>query len=485
VGAGADIARAAEASTESAPLLSAEIFIVPLEVDRYLVHAPLRRAAFITNAKTVNFLADLEAGVVDWIADPDGSLVEFLRQLQILDAGPETLPLASFGGNPEPTSLTLFLTTACNLRCTYCYAMAGDAPARFMKLDVAKRGIDFVAANAKRKGLSSVEVAYHGGGEPTVNWRTLTGSLDYARERAAALELEVRASMATNGVLDDRKIDWIIDNLEGVSLSFDGVPEAHDAHRVTPSGRGSSGPVMHTIRRFDEAGFPYGLRITVTADQISRLPESVDFICASFKPERIQVEPAYQMGRYEGGASTETEEFIAAFRAAQERAAHYGWEITFSGARVETLTNHFCSATQDGFCLSPDGNVSSCYEAFSEDGTWSNVFFYGAPDANGGYRFNRRRLARLRRQSVEHREYCRGCFARWSCAGDCYHKSLAATGEIEFAGSDRCTIIRELTKDQILARITTSGGLFWHEPRPTEAEVAQLQRGCSCEPCET
>jgi uncharacterized protein len=464
-------------------VLSAEIFTVPLETDRYLVYAPLRRAAVVANASTVNFLADLAGGVLDHPADPDGSLVELLRQLQILDAGPETPPLMSFAGNPEPTSLTLFLTTACNLRCTYCYAMAGDTAPRLMKLDVAKRGIDFVAANVKRKGWPSFEVSYHGGGEPTLNWRTLTGSLDYARKRAAALELEVSGTVATNGVLSDAKIDWIIDNLAGVSVSFDGTPEAHDAHRVTRGGRGSSGRVMHTIRRFDEAGLSYGLRMTVTADQISALPESVEFICASFKPDRIQIEPAYQMGRYEGGASTETEAFIAAFREAQERASHHGREISFSGARAETLTNHFCAATQDGFCLSPDGNVSSCYEAFAEDGTWSNVFFYGSPDANGGYRFNRRRLARLRGQSVEHREYCRGCFARWSCAGDCYHKSLAATGEVEFSGSDRCAIIRELTKDQILARIAASGGLFWYEPRLTEAEMARLQGGCSCEPC--
>jgi uncharacterized protein len=469
---------------DSAPLLSAEIFVVPLEPGRYLVYAPLRRAAFIANAKTVNFLADLRSGILDRLADPDGSLVELLRRLELLDAGREDDPITTFDGDPEPTSLTLFLTTACNLRCTYCYAMAGDTPGRFMKLDVARRGVDFVAGNARRRGSSTFEIAYHGGGEPTVNWRTLTGSLAYARERAAALELEVQASVATNGVLHDRKIDWIIENLDGASVSFDGLPEAHDAHRVTPSGRGSSGRVLHTLRRFEEASYPYGLRMTVTADQIPLLPDSVDFIYASFRPVRVQVEPAYRMGRYEGGASTETEEFITAYRAAQDRAARYGREISFSGARIGTLTNHFCAATQDGFCLSPDGNVSACYEAFSEDGAWSDVFFYGSPDANGGYRFDRRRLARLRRQSVEHREYCRGCFARWTCAGDCYHKSLATTGQIEFGGSDRCTIVRELTKDQILTRIAASGGLFWHEP-PAEGAAALLQGRCSCEPCET
>jgi uncharacterized protein len=40
---------------------------------------------------------------------------------------------------------------------------------------------------------------------------------------------------------------------------------------------------------------------------------------------------------------------------------------------------------------------------------------------------------------------------------------LNVGGRGEFAGSDRCHITRELTKDQILAKIAAAGGLFWHE----------------------
>jgi uncharacterized protein len=449
-----------------APVLSAEVFVIPLDARRYVVYAPLRRAAFIANPKAVNFLADLQVGIYDQTADPNGSLVEFLRRLDIVDAGSEELPITIFGGDPEPTAVTLFLTTACNLRCTYCYAMAGDTPVRVMKLDVAKRGIDFVAENARKKGIPSFEIAYHGGGEPTVNWRTLTGSLDYARERAAENGLSVVATTATNGVLHEKKIDWMINNLDGASVSFDGLPDVHDEHRLTVRGQGSSGQVIHTVRRFDAAGFPYGLRVTVTADQIPRMPDSIEYICSNFSTTRIQVEPAYQIGRYEDAPSAETEDFIAGFRAAQERAHRYGRELYFSAARIGTLTNHFCGITQDSFCLSPDGNVSACYEVFSEDSTWADVFFYGRPGEEGGYRFDLERLDHLRRQAVQHKAYCRGCFAKWTCAGDCHHKSLTVNGNVEFAGSDRCNITRELTKDQILAKIAASGGLFWHEASP-------------------
>jgi uncharacterized protein len=451
----------------STPVLSAEIFTIPLEENKYIVYAPLRRAAFVANAGVVNFLADLKEGRFDQSADPDGSLVEFLRRLEILDASPEQSPITELSGDPEPISVTLFLTTACNLRCTYCYASAGDTPTKYMPLEVAKRGIDFVAANAKKRGESYFEVAYHGGGEPSVNWRVMTESLDYAREKATELGLEVRAGLATNGVMSDAQIEWTMANLESVSVSFDGLPSAHDKHRLTVLGQGSSHLVMRTLRRFDEAGFPYGLRVTVTRDQIPNLPDSVEFICANFHPSRIQVEPSYQLGRWANAPTAETEEFIAAYREAQARARSYGKEIFFSAARLGVLTNHFCGVTQDTFALSPDGNVSACYEVFSEDNVWAKTFFYGRPEAaNGHYKFDLPVLNNLRAQAVQNREFCRGCFAKWSCAGDCYHKALTVNGGAEFQGSDRCHITRELTKDQILEKIAASGGLFWHEPPP-------------------
>lgn len=467
------ISRRGRSGVQPKPVLSAEIFIIPHQAEQYIVYAPLRRAAFVANRKIVNFLADLKEGIFDERVDADGSLTEFLRRLEILDAQPEQTPVTEFKGIPRPTTVTLFLTTACNLRCTYCYASAGDTPTKNMPLEVAKTGIDFVANNASRKNISFFEVLYHGGGEPTVNWRTLTESFRYARQKAEELKLGVRAAAASNGVLKDWQIDWIIENLKSVNISFDGLPAAHDRHRLTVLGQGSSDRVIHTIRRFDRVDFPYGLRVTVTRDQIKNLPDSIEFICLNFQTRQIQVEPAYQLGRWTNAPSAETEEFILAYREAQKRAHDYGREITYSAARLGLLTNHFCGVSQDSFALSPDGNVSSCYEVFSEDNPWADFFFYGKPKKkNGKYRFSLPVLNNLRNLAVENREFCQGCFAKWSCAGDCYNKSLTINGSKEFQGSDRCHITRELTKDQILEKIIESGGLFWHEPPPEDSARA-------------
>jgi len=433
---------------------TSDIFAIPLEDEAYLVYAPLHGVAFAAKKGLVAALSEVVSG-----EGGDESVVALAREAILL--GQPRLPITQKRGSPSPTEVTLFLTTACNLRCTYCYASAGDSPATYMTMDVAKRGIDFVIGNARREGAPFAGVNYHGGGEPSVHWNLMTESLAYARKRAG--DLKVIAAAAGNGVFTDRQIDWMIANLNGgMSLSFDGLPEAHDKHRPTIRGTGSSDRVMHTMSRFTDAGYHYAVRVTVTAEQIPLLPDSIEFILSRFTPMRVQVEPAYQLGRHEGRADAETEEFITAYREAQSRAARFGHELVYSAARVGTLTNHFCGVTQDNFCLSPSGNVSACFEAFSEENPFADVFFYGSPGP-GGYTFDMDALDRLRGLGVEHRPFCNGCFAKWNCAGDCYHKSLATNGRGEFAGSQRCHITRELVKDQLLTRIAESGGLIWRD----------------------
>jgi hypothetical protein len=62
------------------PTLTSEIFVIPLEDKKYLIYAPLRRAAFVGNAATVNFLADLKSGHYSAASDPCGAVAAALQQ---------------------------------------------------------------------------------------------------------------------------------------------------------------------------------------------------------------------------------------------------------------------------------------------------------------------------------------------------------------------------------------------------------------------
>ena len=446
-----------------------ELFVLPLNESEYLVYAPLRGAALIANAALVRFLQSPNAG--EGTSDISAEVLAWLRKAGIVGGAAERAPATRLTGPPRPRVVTLLLTSACNLRCAYCYAASGDAPATFMGAETARRAIDFVAANAAEAGASSFEVNYHGAGEPTQHWVRLQESHLYAEDVAQAKGLRLRSSVTTNGVLNDAQRAWIAAPLDGATVSFAGLPEMQDVNRRRASGGGSSEAVLTTLRAFDRAGFRYSIRMTATAESLARLPQSVAFICRRFRPHAIQVEPLYRMGRGRDRVSAETAAFVEAFRAARRTSGKAARLLRFSGARLGTVTNRFCGVANDNFCVSPGGNISACYEVADERQPWAERFFYGRPAATGpGYDFDERVYTGLRAQTVERREYCRGCFAKWQCAGDCFRKSLDADAT-EFAGAGRCEIIRELTKDQLLEKIAGSGGVWWKgAPRRTGLE---------------
>jgi uncharacterized protein len=437
-----------------------ELFVIPLGGSEVLIYAPLRRAALAGNAALARFLRDLKEGAAPGDIAPE--VLAFLHSSGIIGGTADDPPATRLSGPPRPLTATLLLTNACNLRCRYCYAASGESPAAFMRTETARRAIDFVAGNAVAARASSFEVAYHGAGEPSRHWTLLTESHLYARRVADAKGLRLRSSLTTNGVLDPGQRAWIASHLDSAMVSYDGLPEVQDAARPQASGGGSSGAVLATLRAFDAAGFRYSIRMTATAESVPLLPQSVAFLCARFRPRSIQVEPVYHFGRGRDQASAETAAFIEAFRAARRTSAKAARLLRFSGARVGTLTDRFCGVANDNFCVSPAGNVSACHEVADEGQPWADRFFYGRPSsADCGYDFDERVYLNLRAQTVEHRELCRDCFAKWNCAGDCYHKSLHVD-PVEFAGAGRCEIVRELTKDQILENISGSGGVFWN-----------------------
>jgi uncharacterized protein len=432
-----------------------ELFVIPLAPSDYLIYAPLRRAALVGNAELLRFLRNDTSA-----EDVQPAIFTALRACGMVDGPPVEPPATPRAGPPRPLVATLLLTSACNLRCCYCYASSGDAPAAFMSFESARRAIDFVAANALAAHAPSFEVSYHGAGEPTQHWPLLVKSHLYARRVAESAGLRLRASLTTNGVFDAARCAWIAAHLNSATVSFDGLPEIQNAGRPTASGAASAAAVLTTLRAFDQANFRYSIRMTVTAETIPGLPQSVAYICRRFRPQAIQVEPVYQMGRGREAAGAETAAFLSAFRAARRTSPKAARLLRFSGARAGTLTNRFCGVANGNFCVAPSGAVSACHEVASETQPFAATFFYARPSAaSAGYEFDECVYSNLRAQTVDHLDRCRDCFAKWNCAGDCYHKSL-------HAGPTRCEIIRELTKDQLLENIATSGGIYWKRPGP-------------------
>src|SRR5271169_1541751 len=114
-----------------------ELFVIPLGESQYLIYAPLRRAALVGNAALVTFLQNRNDGAVAEDIAPE--VIAFLRNSGIIGGPTVEPPAARLSGPPRPLTATLLLTSACNLRCRYCYAASGESPVVFMQPETAHR----------------------------------------------------------------------------------------------------------------------------------------------------------------------------------------------------------------------------------------------------------------------------------------------------------------------------------------------------------
>src|ERR1035437_993017 len=102
-----------------------ELFVLTLGDDQFLIYAPLQQSAVIVNNSMVRALQTFlqNPNQDDAPADPT---VGLFRSLGIVDPGTEGFPIRALTARPEPVEAMLLLTTACNLRCSYCYASTGE-----------------------------------------------------------------------------------------------------------------------------------------------------------------------------------------------------------------------------------------------------------------------------------------------------------------------------------------------------------------------
>ncbi len=128
----------------------------------------------------------------------------------------------------------LHLTSACNLRCTYCYAKKQDVNA-VMTSEIAHAAVDLVASQP----FSGFCISFFGG-EPLLQFPLIRTTVDYARKQANIQGKRLALRMSTNGLLLTPEILHYCQEQEIIlAISCDGNQSSHDASRRFPDGRGS------------------------------------------------------------------------------------------------------------------------------------------------------------------------------------------------------------------------------------------------------
>lgn len=449
----------ADAFLESGPdrSIRPEIFGIPFQ-GQVIIYAPLKRMAFLGNEALAGLIKDLAEENHGPAQDSDSTkqAIDFINKTNILAPDP-VLPDDEETRVYRPICTTLFLTNQCNLRCIYCYADAGKEKPLDMPLDLALQAVDLVYGNALERGLDSFEVGFHGGGEPTLNWKVLEAVVEAAGKKS----LRPAVTMSSNGCYTGEKLAFILDHFTGLSLSFDGPPEIQNQQRPQKDGSASFKQVMQTIAAFDRRNFNYSIRMTATPATLAQMPQAVEFLCSHTGVKQVQVEPAFARGRGKAVAvrAKEGNAFIRYFKQAYEIASAQGVHFFYSGARLEGLTRRFCTAPHEALVLLPSGEVSACFEVHNLKHPLASSLIIGKLNA-GGLDLRTERWQCIMARQADAIPFCHDCFCKYHCAGDCLGKTFDAQDRAGFRPSVRCRINRELLKYLLAKKIAAQAGLW-------------------------
>lgn len=437
--------------------VSAELFVVPHE-DMLILYAPLKGVVAGINEATGALLRDIRAGRHFELTEEEKQVLSALEATGVINGPPDLQLTVHERGEFAPTHVTLFLTDACNLRCIYCYARGGDNPSPVcIPMEAARAGIDFVAENAVRKKGEAFSVGFHGAGEPTVAWKLYTELIGYARRKAEELGLRVSCATCTNGVMPEKHARWMAEHTDTATVSADGLPCHHDTQRPKPNGCGSFADLRRTLEVFDEADFFYAIRATITEQNVHSMADMVEFFDDHFKPRDLQFDPLIFSGRcHSTGCQAPPEdvyvkEFIRAYEVARRRHRLVG----FSCLSFTALKTFYCCAVSDGFAVTHDGNVTACFEAFGPDHPHADRFLYGRYDfARHAFDLELDKLRRLQTRHVHNLPYCRECFCKYMCSGDCPMHSLKMGFEME--RGVRCKVTQAIAKHRLATVVRES-----------------------------
>jgi len=391
---------------------------------------------------------DLPADLADRFDRGDTDAVALAHALGATAAGEEALDAVP---EPAPQSLSLNVSSACNLSCTYCYADRGSFNGRQSKpmgAVVARNAVDRLFAVADP--TQPITIGFLGG-EPFINRGLVHDIVAYAEDQAEDRGLDVRFSVTTNAtLLTHEDLDLLRNHRFAVTVSIDGNAAIQNVQRPQHNGEGSFEAVYRHIRPLlvDPGRAQIAARATVTSRDLNlerrfAAIRDIGFPEVGFAPLRMSPSggsltagewPAYldaliRLSRCELAASLTGRTIALTNLAVALKQLHRGASAPYP-----------CGAGGGYFSVSSDGRWYACHRAVGNAD-------YELGDNQGLQAAKRRHF--LEQRHVHAQAECRACWARYLCSGGCHQEAAARTrascdfirGWLEFCLTAYCELL--------------------------------------------
>jgi len=178
-----------------------------------------------------------------------------------------------------PTLHIIVTTLRCNHKCQYCHAAVAPMTAKDMDMteETAKKVVDAIFYTSSKN--LTIEFQW---GESLINWDIVKYIVEYASIKANHLDKRVTFTIVTNlTLMDDEKMNYLIDNWIWISTSLDWDEETHNYNRTFKDWN-SYENVTYWIKKINEEYKKRWIRnkvwalLTVTKKTLSKYREIID-----------------------------------------------------------------------------------------------------------------------------------------------------------------------------------------------------------------
>lgn len=340
---------------------------------------------------------------------------------------------------PQPATLTAWLhvTNQCNLRCPYCYLYKTPDE---MEVARGKQAVEAVFRSALANGFQRVKLKY-AGGEATLNFPTVLILHDHARQLATQHGLGLDGVILSNGVaLSARMIQEMKVRDLRLMISLDGIGATHDAQRPFINGRGSFVYVERTLNRLAAHGLVPTISITISAQNLASLPETVAYVLARELPFTLNYYRENDCSASYEGLVFQDDQIITAVRAAYtvieaNLPRHSLLASLADRARLDMPHDRPCGVGHSYMVIDQFGGVAKCQMEIKQ-----TITDISAPDP---FLLIRLDQTGVQNHSVEEKTGCRDCTWRYWCAGGCPALTYRVTGRWDLK-SPNCHIYQAL-----------------------------------------
>ncbi|HYP29263.1 MAG TPA: radical SAM protein [Blastocatellia bacterium] len=336
------------------------------------------------------------------------------------------------------TSLTYYLTEACNLRCTYCYQ---EKNPKRSSAEVGKAAIDFLVRESGAR--KSIHLRFFGG-EPLLELDLIKELAAYGREQSSMAGKRIRYDMISNGTLLTREtVDLLREMGVEVISSVDGSRSTMQANRPFYNIKKSFDGYDEKLSYASASGVAKVARMTVSPHQsdivddikhILRLGyDSITIALATnvdWKEENISSIYDGMAGFYidtaRGGSILPLQPTNQLLLARHE----------IENGMYEPPSGGFCSAGKDMLGVTVDGELYPCHR-FVQLGTEFRI-----GDVFTGIESDKREPFLGVTTATLHHEICRTCHALPYCPGSCMAANLPASGDMLYPEGRHCLDLR-------------------------------------------